>query len=621
MVHTWLLQPKVRNPVLILTCQSFLLVFGWVFYTVTRNRPVALPNGLAIAYDMFPQTFTFVITLVASTLSIASAYFYSLAIRHMLTMSLSNPISLFAVSSSIQMAGKRPLWNLTRPWWTIASFICIIAVGAQTASWATLLTPHPIQITADVAGFGLDISNPDFIKLADDQFNSGMLKTDRLTNVMPLVEASGMAAISNSLNLPSILNYNDVSFITNTGGILPANLFSISSGVTAGQDLPINTFVDDSSIENTPVIFSRNYTVTQQGFTAPISCEQRNLTATTVPSLLFENSTGTMMGNETVAWKMYLGCPLDYTESSPDVYGIQGNVNGVFYARCLPEENGTDNATIVLWGIGIYAWIPVTLCTLTPQITTVNVTYIAQTSASGAWPSFIEVGEPLEARNVPQAGGIPLAMLQNIFFYAQTLYAHSVGNALSRFYSGVSATSDVDFTNRLLEAYLKGAFEFSGTILRASYTENDNELFPGNQSVIPLPMRTPVNGTFISTTVGWKQKDAVPVSLIAPTFVLAMSIGVVIFTLMRNYNTKIVDDQDHFDAGNILHVISASAAGGLPRNFPRFSAEPGDALRYEQSVEVRLGLLPETGTVGLLHSSTVESLLGYPPMTAEYRKA
>ncbi|TFK63110.1 hypothetical protein BDN72DRAFT_902666 [Pluteus cervinus] len=612
-----LLRPKVLYPILILTFQSLLLVFGWVFYKITSNQPVALPTHLAAAYKLVPQTFTFVVTLIASAVSIASAYLYSLAIRYMLVRSLSKPVSLFAITSGIKVAGKSPLLNFSRPWWTILSLVGVAALGAQTAGWATLLTPRLIQITAEVTGFALDVSNSDFLQMAQDAYDAGNFSVDSYINVSPLILASGSTAVGASLGLPSILNYNKLSFLNNTGGILPANLVEIS-GTTPDTTLPVHTFVQ--KLQDTPLEFTRNYTVRQQGFTAVVSCEQRDPDDLAHPPISFANGTTELDRFEVNEWVMNVTCPSGVITKSSMVFGyVDQNANpkiasGILYAGC-PSDSNFESGTIVLYGLGNFDWIGLTVCTATPQITIVDVNYMAPTSlwsiknATDWSTSFIDVSEPLQAVDTPLAGGVPIQMIWNLFETQQTAYSHGVGDALSSYYfSPYGNTTDPSFLNRIIESYLKGVFEFSGTLLRAAYTQTNISgpgLFPDNTNNIPSSMRIPVSGTYVSETVGWKQKDAtIPATFIAPSIVLITSIAVVLFTFLRMRDTEIVADQDHFDAGNILHVMSAASAGGLPHNFPPFSATPEEVLQYSQAVAVRLGQVKETGKIGFVHSST-----------------
>ena len=125
--------------------------------------------------------------------------------------------------------------------------------------------------------------------------------TDLLTNVMPLVEASGSTAISTRFSLPSILNFNQISYINSTStfiffkyhmclyslidGIMPASYSQLQSqALTAwGSIVPANVLIE--KLTNRPTGFPMSFSMTQQGFTSDISCKQQELDATSSPSM------------------------------------------------------------------------------------------------------------------------------------------------------------------------------------------------------------------------------------------------------------------------------------------------------------------------------------------------
>ena len=126
--------------------------------------------------------------------------------------------------------------------------------------------------------------------------------TDLLTNVMPLVEASGSTAISTRFSLPSILNFNQISYINSTStfnifftsytclhslidGIMPASYSQLQSQAltTWGSIVPANVLIE--KLTNRPTGFPMSFSMTQQGFTSDISCKQQELDATSSPSM------------------------------------------------------------------------------------------------------------------------------------------------------------------------------------------------------------------------------------------------------------------------------------------------------------------------------------------------
>jgi len=168
-------------------------------------------------------------------------------------------------------------------------------------------------------GFELDLASPDFQNLMVDNRNvvtPGILSqcrllfffliwmsnfTDLLANAMPFVEASGSTAISTRFSLPSILNFNQISYINSTStfifftsymclhslidGIMPASYSQLQSQAltTRGSIVPANVVIE--KLTNRPTGFPISFSMTQQGFMSDISCKQQDLDATSSPSL------------------------------------------------------------------------------------------------------------------------------------------------------------------------------------------------------------------------------------------------------------------------------------------------------------------------------------------------
>jgi hypothetical protein len=126
---------------------------------------------------------------------------------------------------------------------------------------------------------------------------------------------SGLASAGRSFGIPSIVNLNGGSYNTSTGGILPVILNTAeihgynTTGGLYGNDwqggfIPSRTGVKGRYPQ--PSGFSSNYTVTQQGFTANISC-QAHTNVSAVPSL----------------------------EVSPSMIASDGLSRSVWFTRCI----------------------------------------------------------------------------------------------------------------------------------------------------------------------------------------------------------------------------------------------------------------------------------------------
>ncbi|TFK60154.1 hypothetical protein BDN72DRAFT_905215 [Pluteus cervinus] len=589
-----LLYRRINRSILIILFQSALLCTFWSFYFVTRRNAITISPGIANAYYAYgTETFTFVRVIQLFDLRVDGelmfeSSLYSLSIRHLLVMHLAaTPTSAFAVTSSIKVAGRAPLMNFAKPLWTFASILCAIALGAQTAGWATVLTPQPITLESRIIGTELDASNADFIALS-----VGASLTDpetRLdyTNDVPLLEASGAALINVAMmGRPATINYSNMSFYGRTGGVLPAYLYDTSSSVDTSRFIPALGHVIDPPTR-IPTGLPRNYTVTQQGLSANIACVQQDLTPTTSPSWSLHATEPVDAVPAKIIYWMSTTCPSGAQSNS--TYGLPfdstGVPNTVYYAVC---ESDTGNSIVIIQGSGTYNWIPTSVCTVAPYITTVDVTYSPVAPAVDrdliAWPGMAQVGNWDKASFMPSAGIVPLRAMQIIFYSAQSTTSHAIGNYLSAFHNFSDPTAGLEITD-VLATYLTGFFESSATILRATYSQTNNTLLTNLQA----DMFIPLNGTFVTETLGWKSSTTTPISMIPSTIIMLISIILVIITLSR-FRGRIEDGLDNFDPANAGHIIAAASAGGLDHiPFSDFAANRKDQFDMERRIRIQLG--------------------------------
>ncbi|KAF8649598.1 hypothetical protein AX16_005689 [Volvariella volvacea WC 439] len=606
-----LFQPRVYMPILVILWQSAILAWGWGFYAVTRRRAIPLPDNLAVTVQERPRTVTFIITLIATLISINTGFFYSQAIRYSVAMSLSRPISLFSLSSSLKLAAKGPVLSIRHWKWSLVALVCVVALSAQTAGWTTLLTPRPIARETELSGFGVDMGNSEFITQVIVDTDNSTLAPDLWMSNGPIIEDSGVSAVAAAYNQSATFNFNGMTFYRSTGGILFANLQTVptQSGRRIEAKLPANAAI--ASSVRSPPGFPMNYTVTQQGFTADVHCEQRDLNEDTSPSLRWRIEPQTVGGRDLFIADAEIGCGGGNASTTRHIMGpvrdAEGDMvpNAIFPGVCV--YNNHTNYEIILVGRGNYDWIPPTICTISPKVTRVDVQYSQSPRSSSEYPDFIEVLEPWEATDMPGAGHASAYMVWRTLVFGQTLAGNTIGDSLVSFY--LSETSKEQDRNQvlnfILEAWLRGVFEFGATLVRTAYTENTNNFFGNPGTPIPERFRSPVNGTFTTETIGWHHQDSdMPVVLLAPTFITSLSILIVFYTLFRYSKDTRVEGQDHFDLNNPLHIIAAAAVGNFKEPFPPFDADLSQESRHSTRVRVRLGLT-EAGELGLVQHNVV----------------
>ena len=126
------------------------------------------------------------------------------------------------------------------------------------------------------------------------------------------------------------------------------------------------------------------------------------------------------------------------------------------------------------------------------------------------------------------------------------------------------------------------------------YTQDENNMYPGNSSVIPPSMRIATNGTYSATTIGFFQATLpVILALIAPTVTSLVSIILVIVVFVTRDREE-PEGNRSFNPGDIQHLISAASAGGMNRTtFPGFDEIDQDLFK---NVMIKLG--PVNGVDG-----------------------
>ncbi|KAF8903273.1 hypothetical protein CPB84DRAFT_1823935, partial [Gymnopilus junonius] len=230
---------------------------------------------------------------------------------------------------------------------------------------------------------------------------------------------------------------------------------------------------------------------------------------------------------------------------------------------------------------------PMFLCTaapesinfpFSPQVTSININYNDATNLfNSTFPSFVNGSESWNAVDAPWVGEYSTSIFLRGLVMARSTVGNNVGNTVSSFLASIPAYPSL-FIN-ILEQYIRGVMEFSVTLLRTAYTQDDNKLFPGNSSAIPPSMRIATSGICRTQAIGWYQAhDTAPLVLLAPPFVCLVSIVIILVTQIQNNH--------YFDPENIVHVIGASSAGGIREPFPPFNEDLTD---YSQEVRIKLG--------------------------------
>ena len=149
--------PYYIIPATVLVVHTLLIVFTWTFLAMTINDPIPFPARDAINFQNNTRTVTWVVTAIASAISLLSKTyvsiqiwclyysslkdspefhsFYTRAIRYALARRLATRVSLHTVVAGYKMA--KPSWIKSRaqPLWLIGSLLCFIAIYFQTTGY------------------------------------------------------------------------------------------------------------------------------------------------------------------------------------------------------------------------------------------------------------------------------------------------------------------------------------------------------------------------------------------------------------------------------------------------------------------------------------------------------
>ncbi|KAF8155742.1 hypothetical protein B0H34DRAFT_508552 [Crassisporium funariophilum] len=574
--------PATILPIAILFGHTLLLAFSWTFFAITTSRPVALSNYLAVRARDHIQTVVMVVTLLSTFISLISAVLYTRAIRYSLARFLGGSVSLFTVASAIKMSQSSPIKNFIRPSWTIGAILCVLVVNAQTAGWTTLLTPKRIEVKSKMTGFELDLQSFGFRQLMET--NKNVVTPDMFAKSLPTTDSSGATSVSTHFGLPSSLNFNHFSYENSTNGIMPIANEEIHSKMLSvtGTTIPVTTSIKRE--EETPRGFPVRFVMSQQGFTARIKCEQRTLTKTTVPSLDLLSQVDELFNEPVTLGQLEVVCPGARNSSFSDPVVTSANRDAVFGVSCpVTQMNGARRWDLVLTGSGAYSSMNTTVCSIFPELITLDVKYSDNVKVfNSSFPNLVNSTESRNSIDAPWIGDFALSIFLRGLRVGQSTSGNSMGDSVMSVISTLPNTPEI--MNTIIAEYVRGVLELSVTFLRTAYTENHNKLFPDGNSTIPESMRVATNGTFWAETIGWHQAPAAAI-LIAPTCVSLLSIMIVLITLGARKGIKEPESNHYFDPGNLLHVISASSAGGMQTPFPPFHE---DTVEHSEHIMVTL---------------------------------
>ncbi|KIJ17974.1 hypothetical protein PAXINDRAFT_97529 [Paxillus involutus ATCC 200175] len=568
--HNGYFAKKLIRFVGIVVAQLLILIFASSWLAVEIAQQCISFNGFLTRMIVAqPRISTTVVTLMATALSLASTALFCLSVKEAMRHFLWKPRPLVQVSAGVALVKGSHIFRpeylkLTLITWLVFGVLKLLVTG-----WTTLLAPT-LLLAVELSAYAPTI-------IHDDSF--------------PIIDVggsvSGIAAAGVGFGMPGIVNFNEAKYNLSTGGLLPVvqsftgsktppgtngTRLQFSGGVTS-----VNTTISQGSSSSSPkdwLGIQRNFTVYQQGITADITCQTPassqllNFTNTNI-TLDVTSPGSTSPAYTLIAWNSTADCNASSTTTQQYVTWAnasgQPDVSGTGFLPtivCPGHVNASDvysRFVIATQGFYKYDFVPYTICEVTPLVTTTRVDYTAG--------GIINASEIISNQTFSSSDTYLLFYLAGVANYharnSQGLMNNIIGDTLYSVYSGEFNTTISDNTNevfRELENYWRGVIEFAATFLRAGYSAQG-----AFQDGIPSNMTSPLNGTMFVLTMGWANRGPIYIFSILPLgIVTLLTVLTAIYSLVQAWKERHDPwKQTSFDASDTLHLIMASAEGGL----------------------------------------------------------
>ncbi|KAH7882016.1 hypothetical protein F5I97DRAFT_1911081 [Phlebopus sp. FC_14] len=563
-----------------------ILGFAWAFLGAVLVRdPLTLPDSVSHLMHVKPTESTLVVSLIATVLAVATSICLSIAVKEALRHRMWSPISLAQVNAGVALARGSHIMNQRHLLLTLGTLFVYGLIRLMVSSWTTLLTPTLVVWSLPASGSELDIGSQSFEALLQQELLQAGAAAIRGSS-FEIIDVggilSGIAAAGYSFGLPGIFTFNGAWYNVSTGGILPAAPSYTGTDAPTQQNntglafagglVPTNLITSFPPNRRIKGIIT-NYTLYQQGLTANVTCT------------VYAQDTGTLQLNST-----YIATPIAYPNGTTAYWLWAWNVtadcgeNGISQQQYVTRSNSStvpqtdstglvssvvcpsplntanysyDRFIVTSSGNWKYQFLPLTVCEIVPVITLsmvdyanglMNATAVNSTTFEGGHQNllkFLAAVVDYQARNT------------------QGLATNSIGDSL---YSIFVSTATSDLTNgnttqilAELSQYWRGVIEFSGTFLRSGFSAYPN--------TIPQGAVVAINGNQNIVTMGWSKESPAYLYTVLPlTFIASLTFSAVVYSLVRAWKERRDNTQSTFDASNPLHLVMASAAGGMPSN-------------------------------------------------------
>ncbi|KAJ7495015.1 hypothetical protein FB451DRAFT_1387111 [Mycena latifolia] len=563
---------------LVICGQLLLQSFARGFFAIVERRGfIVLPYLVADAARENPHLVTLCSTLISTGLAACVSRSVALYLRE--------PMSLGAFVSTVNISARSLVLDPQKRKWSAISMGVLVLTGVQTSGWSTLLTPVGIVIETPVTGSEIDLASP----LLSEMQSSGALdyclyNSSLLTAFSMGQTESGYALAKDHMGFPASFTLMDQTFNISTGGILPAT----GNNVSAGTWFPYMTVIPSTlqGLDALPDALAANYSMSQQGFSADVTCAYQELGADTTPSIRLLSDTvkdwNTLNVPMNISYFQFdTDCPVPENSALNWTYAFTAGVpNYLIMIACGPA----DNYTLIFESAGLYD-APITVCSLSPKIGKVKVDYTDPWSSAGTIGTTGDSNSSVRDPDGP-AGLAAVTTISYMVWFAQAIET----NVMAAELHSVLTEVEPDFMDQtkllLTEKYIRGVAEYSGSVFRACLS-GMNGTFPDG---VPTNMTIAMNGTIYSQTVGWSHASASTIWVLIPGALVALATIIVVVVAVAEHAGDPASDV--FEPSSVMHLVAVAAAGGLSDAFTGMSEQE---IQAAERVNVVLGSIPGRG--------------------------
>ncbi|KAG1724509.1 uncharacterized protein EDB91DRAFT_1170737 [Suillus paluster] len=544
--------------------QTVILGFAWGFTgALVFGTVLVLPDHIVHLIVEYPTVLTLIVTLISTALSIITSMLFTYAVKEALRhhLALSGPITLFKLRAAIALTGPTKAWRWKYLKLSVLTLAVYAVITFLSSSWSTLLLPTIVRWPVPMSGTELDLGSIAFanqlsVDLNTPQGNGVQAPAFETINVLTLLSGIAAVNVEGGMQTSSIFSFNGVSYNRSTGGILPAieeysGASNLPSGVGlafSGGRVPVNSIFDWERHwgEAGTHGIAKNYTVTQQGVTADVTCQPMNHSKNSFST--FSTPTQGPLNNSFLTWETVANCSGN-VNSLP--YFTAGNASGQMdpastgflpVVVCPSPQSTSFNAYnfgVFMSGLYKYDFLPTIVCEVVPYLTTVNVTYnggiifverVATSSGLTESPTF-----PLSqyiATVMAYQAGTNQALTKNTIGDFLTAYDNGDVSDMYRELVTVSAPLASTWLITLQEDYWRGITEFAST----------------------SDMTRSTSGMMYITTYGWRSHSRTFIYLPCATMLAAL------YSITQERYSPSDRSFDFFDP---LYLITAASGGGL----------------------------------------------------------